>query len=97
LIIVSSAGTVNYEKGEILINTITITSTVLGNDIIEIQAYPDSNDVIGLKDLYVKFDLGKSKINMVRDTIASGEDSSGVAFSKNSYRSSYSNGDLTRS
>jgi hypothetical protein len=97
LILISSAGTVNYEKGEILINNLIITSTVLGNDIIEIQAYPDSNDVIGLKDLYVQFDLGKSKINMIKDTIASGEDTSGVVFSKNYYRSSYSNGDLTRS
>lgn len=96
LIIISSAGTVNYEKGEILLNNLTITSTVLENDIIEIQAYPDSNDVVGLKDLYVSFDLGKSKINMVKDTISSGEDSSGVIFTKDSHRSSYSNGDLTR-
>jgi hypothetical protein len=96
-IVVSSAGTVDYVKGEIKINTVVITSTVLENDIIEIQAYPESNDVIGLKDLYVSFDLGKSKINMIKDTIASGEDTSGVIFSKDSYRSSYSNGDLTRS
>jgi hypothetical protein len=34
---------------------------------------------------------------MVKDTIASGEDISGVVFTKNSYRSSYSNGKLMRS
>jgi hypothetical protein len=96
-IIVQSAGVVNYETGEITINTITITSTVLKNDIIEIQAYPESNDVIGLKDLYVSFDISKSQINMIKDTITSGEDISGVVFAKNSYRSSYSNGSLTRS
>ena len=67
------------------------------NDIVEIQAYPESNDVVGLKDLYVSFDISKSQINMVKDTIASGEDISGVVFTKNSYRSSYSNGSLTRS
>jgi hypothetical protein len=96
-IIIQSAGLVNYETGEITINTVNITSTSLDNDIIEIQAYPESNDVVGLKDLYVSFDVSKSQINMVKDTITSGEDISGVVFTKNSYRSSYSNGSLTRS
>jgi hypothetical protein len=97
VVVVESAGVVNYANGEITLNTITITSTELGNDLIEIQAYPESNDVIGLKDLYVSFDVSKSQINMVKDTIASGEDISGVVFTKNSYRSSYSNGKLMRS
>ena len=96
-VVVQSAGVVNYENGEITINTITITSTELENDLIEIQAYPESNDVIGLKDLYVSFNVSKSQINMVKDTIASGEDISGVVFARNSYRSSYSNGKLMRS
>jgi hypothetical protein len=96
-VIVQSAGVVNYKTGEITINTVTITSTIRENDIIEIQAYPESNDVVGLKDLYVSFDISKSQINMIKDTIASGEDISGVVFTKNSYRSSYSNGSLTRS
>ncbi len=96
-VIVQSAGFVNYETGEITINTITITSTSLENNIIQIQAYPESNDVVGLKDLYVSFDISESQINMVKDTIASGEDISGIVFTKNSYRSSYSNGSLTRS
>lgn len=96
-IIIQSAGTVNYTKGEIKINTIEIISTELENDIIEIQAYPESNDIVGLKDLYISFDVSKSKINMVKDTIASGDDTSGVIFTQNSHRSSYSNGDLKRS
>ena len=96
-ILVRSAGTVDYEKGEILLGALNITSTTLAEDIIEIQAFPESNDVIGLKDLYVSFDVSKSTINMVKDVIASGDDISGVVFSKNSYRSSYSNGELTRS
>jgi len=96
-VVVGSAGVVNYESGEIIINNVTITSTDLQNDLIEIQAYPESNDVVGLKDLYVSFDVSKSQINMIKDTIASGEDISGVVFTKNSYRSSYSNGKLMRS
>jgi len=96
-VVIESAGVVNYENGEIILNTVTITSTDLVNDLIEIQAYPESNDVVGLKDLYVSFDVSKSQINMVKDTIASGEDISGTVFTKNSYRSSYSNGKLMRS
>jgi hypothetical protein len=96
-IVVQSAGIVNYKNGEITLNTITITNTDLSNDLIEIQAYPESNDVVGLKDLYISFDVSESEINMVKDTIASGEDISGVVFTKNSYRSSYSNGKLMRS
>jgi hypothetical protein len=96
-VVIGSAGIVNYLSGEIILNTITITSTDLQNDLIEIQAYPESNDVVGLKDLYVSFDVSKSQINMTKDTIASGEDISGVVFTKNSYRSSYSNGKLMRS
>ena len=92
-IIKKSIGTVNYNTGEILINTIKITGTSLPNNIVEIQAYPDSNDVIGLKDLYVVFDVSKSSINMVKDTISSGEQISGVNFPSTS---SYSNGNLTR-
>jgi hypothetical protein len=92
-IIKKSIGTVNYDTGEILINTIKITGTSLPNNIVEIQAYPDSNDVIGLKDLYVVFDVSKSSINMVKDTISSGEQISGVNFPSTS---SYSNGNLTR-
>ncbi len=96
LVIVKSAGTIDYEKGEININTIYFTSTELPNNTIEIQAYPESNDIIGLKDLYLSFDITKSQINMVRDVISSGDDISGVVFSKDSYRSSYSNGKLKR-
>jgi hypothetical protein len=95
-VIARSVGTIDYVKGEIITGVLNITSTVLDNDIIEIQAFPESNDIIGLKDLYISFDVSKSKINMIKDVIASGDDISGVVFSKDSYRSSYSNGELTR-
>ena len=96
VVLVKEAGGVDYKKGEVLLNTINITSTVSENNIIEIQAFPDSNDVVGLKDLYLNFDVSKSKINTVKDVIASGEDVSGVVFTRDYYTSSYSNGDLER-
>ena len=95
-IVVKDAGTVDYEKGEIILNTINIVSTVEPNDIVEVQAFPESNDVVGLKDLYLSLDISNSRINMVKDVIASGEDISGVSFTRDYYTSSYSNGSLER-
>ena len=95
-VIIKEAGIVDYKKGEVILNTINITSTVNQNNIIEVQAFPESNDVVGLKDLYLNFDVSKSTINTIKDVIASGEDVSGVVFTRDYYTSSYSNGDLER-
>ncbi len=95
-VIVGNAGVVDYIKGEVTLTTVKITSTVKPNDIIEIQAFPESNDVVGLKDLYISFSISESTINMVRDVIASGDEISGVKFTKDFYTSSYSNGKITR-
>ena len=96
IVVAKDAGTVDYKKGEILLNTVNISSTVADNSIIEVQAFPESNDVVGLKDLYLTLDVSKSRINMVKDVIASGEDISGVSFIRDYYTSSYSNGALQR-
>ena len=95
-VIVKDAGVVDYKKGEVILNTINITSTQRQNNIIEVQAFPESNDVVGLKDLYLNFNVSSSTINTVKDVIASGEDVSGVVFTRDYYTSSYSNGDLER-
>ena len=95
-VLIKEAGGVDYKKGEILLNTINITSTVNQNNIIQVQAFPESNDVVGLKDLYLNFDVSSSSINTLKDVIASGEDVSGVVFTRDYYTSSYSNGDLER-
>ena len=92
-VIVKSAGTVDYTKGEIIINTVNITSTIEPNNVIEIQAIPESNDVIGLTDLYLDFAVSKSTINMIKDTITSGEQISGIGYKSTS---SYLNGELKR-
>jgi len=92
-VIVKSAGTVDYTKGEIILNTLNITSTTVANNIVEIQAFPESNDIIGLKDLYLSFSVADSTINMVKDTITSGEQISGVGYK---VTSSYLNGELKR-
>jgi hypothetical protein len=96
-VIVKSAGTIDYSKGEIKLGTIKISATSLANNIIEIQAFPESNDIVGLNDLYLNFSISKSAINMVRDVIASGDEISGTSFVRDYYTSSYSNGNFIRS
>ena len=95
-VISKSAGTVDYIKGEINLGTINIVSTVKPNNVIEIQAFPESNDVVGLRDLYLNFDISTSKINMINDVISSGDEISGTVFNRDFYTSSYSNGSLIR-
>ena len=83
----------SYYGTKFILSPVNITSTVKTNNIIEIQAFPESNDVVGLKDLYLSFAVGDSEINMVKDTITSGEQISGVGYK---VTSSYSNGALIR-
>ena len=96
VVLIKDAGGVDYKKGEIILNTINFASTQAENNIIEVQAYPESNDVVGLKDLFVSFNTSNTTINMVKDVIASGEDVSGVVFTRDYFTSSYSNGVLER-
>jgi acylphosphatase len=95
-VVAKSAGTIDYVKGEINLGTVNIVSTAKPNNVIEIQAFPESNDVIGLRDLYLNFDLSETKINMIKDVISSGDEISGTVFSRDFYTSSYSNGSLIR-
>lgn len=95
-VVSKSAGTVDYVKGEINIGTINITSTEKPNNIIEVQAIPESNDVIGLRDIFLKLDISNTEINMLKDVISSGEEISGTVFRRSFYTSSYSNGKLIR-
>src|SRR6056300_124713 len=95
-VVAKDAGVIDYEKGEINLYTLNITETTSPNNVVEIQAYPESNDVVGLRDLYVTLDISKSTINMVRDVIASGDEISRTRFVNSFYTSSYSNGNFIR-
>ena len=95
-VVSKSAGIVDYIHGEVKLTTINIIGTEKENDIIEVQAFPESNDVVGLRDLYLELSVSKSTINMLRDVIASGDEISGTQFVRDYYTSSYSNGNLIR-
>jgi len=74
-----SAGIIDYEKGEILLNPVNITGSVVvrGAELVEISASPVSNDVIGLQDLYLQLDISNTSVDMVTDEITSGTYPSG--------------------
>jgi len=92
-VVISNAGTVKYDVGEILIDTIRILSTVKSDNIIEIQAVPESNDIIGLKDLFLQLSVDNSNISTLEDLISTGADNSGTRFISTS---SFSNGKYIR-
>ena len=95
-IVSTNVGTVDYGKGEILINSINIINTskkVQNIPIIEISACPESNDVIGLQDLYLQLDVSNSTVDMVADNVESGDNSSGTLYTSTS---SYMIGDIAR-
>lgn len=91
-IIKNNAGIVKYDKGEILLDTVNILSSVSPNGI-EVQAIPESNDVIALKDIYLDLSIENLVVNMVEDKITSGENTSATQYI---VTSSYSNGEYTR-
>ena len=89
----NSFGTVEYKKGEIIIDTVNVTSTALTNNIIEVEANPESNDILARNELYLQFEVSKSNFFMRKDSIASGADTSGSRFNP---QSSYQIGKRTR-
>jgi hypothetical protein len=89
-------GKIDYTKGIITLNPINIISakTKDSQSIIEISAVPQSNDIIGLQDLYLQLDINNSIFEMVIDEVSSGLDPSASNYI---VTSSYSNGNLVRS
>jgi len=83
-VIKRNAGTVKYDVGEVLIDTVNITFTSISGNVVEVQAVPHSNDVVGLRDLYVKLDMTNTNIFMIQDIISSGENTSGSIFTRES-------------
>lgn len=90
-----NVGVVDYVKGEIKINPLRIISTQVnkGTPLVEISVTPRSNDIIGLQDLYLQLDTTGVTVTMIRDNIASGQDTTGSTYTTSS---SYSNGGLVR-
>jgi len=76
----NNAGTVNYERGEIILYPVNITSTSSSVGI-EIEVVPDSNDIIAKENLYIVLDTtSNSLLNLIEDPISSGSNKSGNSY-----------------
>ena len=86
-------GVINYTTGRITLDPINIVSGKIKDnaEILEISVTPESNDVIGLQDLYLRLD--SSTVDTVVDDISSGIDPSGSNYT---VTTSYSNGNIIR-
>ena len=84
LIVKNDAGTVDYVHGEINLDVVNITGASLASGVIEVEAIPDSNDVVALKDLYLQLNVPNSTVNALPDVISSGENTSATAYVKTS-------------
>ena len=100
VVVKKSVGIIDYVKGEIKLNPMNFISTkltrgVTGQEVplIEISMCPYSNDVIGLQDLYLQLDINNSTVDMVADSITSGENTAGNLYTATS---SYMVGDIAR-
>ena len=95
VILKRNIGTIDYITGLIKLNPLNVISTEVtrGTSLIEVSSCPYSNDVLGLRDLYLQMDTSNLTVNMVPDQVSSGSDISGGSYT---VTSSYSNGSLTR-
>ena len=80
LVVKNDAGTVDYVHGEINLDVVNITGTTLTSGVIEVEAIPDSNDVIALKDLYLQLSVPDSTVKALPDVVSSGENTSATAY-----------------
>ena len=80
VIVKSNAGTVKYDEGEVLLDVVNISGTSLTNGTVQVEAIPESNDIIALKDIYLQYDIGNSEVTALQDVVSSGENTSATSY-----------------
>ena len=71
-------GTVDYSMGEIVINDLIITSTMVAGNLLQISGTPESNDLVSLRETYLTLGIDNTTVSVVEDTISSGSNLSGT-------------------
>jgi hypothetical protein len=78
------AGTINYATGEIIINSINITSVVNADDTITFTMKPASNDMVPVRNQVFQIDSTNMSVSGAVDTIAAGTSNAGTSYSTTS-------------
>jgi hypothetical protein len=71
-------GTVNYTTGKMVINDFVILSAT--NNQITIYCVPDSNDIVSVRNQIVAINQNSTKLNVIVDTVASGQFTGGTNY-----------------
>lgn len=82
-----NVGTVDYQKGTIIINDFIVESAP--NSAITLYCVPDSHDVVSVRNQIVAIKLDSSKVEVVVDTVSSGQYTGGTNYN---FRSSHEYG-----
>ena len=76
----TSAGTIDYITGEIVINSINITSASNTDGTITLTVIPSSNDIVPVRSQILEIDSIFMSITGAADTIASGSSNAGTSY-----------------
>ena len=77
-------GTINYTTGQIVINSLNITSISnirnIASTVVELTVTPNSNDIVPVRNTVVEIDVSNSGFTVVRDGFAGGSNDAGVGY-----------------
>ena len=84
----ATAGTINYNTGEVVLTSLNVTSVENADGTIDITLKPDSNDVIPVRNQVIEIDTVASSTTAEIDTFAEGTATAGVGYTTSSSTSS---------
>ena len=77
-------GTINYTTGQIVINSLNITSISnirnIASTVVELTVTPNSNDIVPVRNTVVEIDVSNSGFTVERDGFAGGSNDAGVGY-----------------
>ena len=80
----SQQGTINYKTGQIIVDQLSVTSTVLDNNEVKIYVTPNSNDVVSVRNVLLMINPANVVVNTIVDKVATGESTAGVDYTVSS-------------
>ena len=84
----STAGTINYTTGEVVLTAFNITGVANSDGTLSVTIKPNSNDVIPVRNQVIEIDTANSVTTAEIDTYAEGTSTAGVGYTTNSSTSS---------
>ncbi len=84
----ATQGTIDYSTGEIVLNSLSIAEITdirgSASDKIEITVFPNSNDIVPVRDQILEIDIANSIIKVSEDTFVGGSSEAGVGYTTTS-------------